>query len=323
MSYVVPLSTLDEHDRDVGGAKAVNLGIMLQHGFPIPDGFVVTTHAYRHHLSVCEVSPDWTAERVRTCLYETELSETLGAEVHEAHQTISCSNEQEMVYAVRSSATAEDTAGASFAGQHATYYYVREAQLLAMIKACWVSLWNDPAVSYRQSQGLDNQAVEMAVIVQRMIPSHVSGVMFTENPVSGNTRELVIESSWGMGASIVDGRVSPDRFVIDRDSGRIHERVIGDKRYLVPWDLQSADQQRMLEVSPERRRMVTLSDQEIGSLMRWGQAAETCFGKPQDIEWAIADGELFILQSRPITTTSAGPDLSSIKGKYVLFKRYN
>ena len=189
-----------------------------------------------------------------------------------------------------------------------------------MIKACWVSLWNDAAVSYRDSQGLAHRSVEMAVIAQRMIPSDVSGVIFTNNPVSGSSKEIVIESSWGMGASIVDGRVSPDRFVVERDSGRITGRVIGDKRFMVPANLESADQQRMLEVAPERRRAVTLSDHQVASLVRCSQAAEAQFGGPQDIEWAITEGELFVLQSRPITSVGTALDLSSIKGKYAVFK---
>ena len=144
--------------------------------------------------------------------------------------------------------------------------------------------------------------------------------MFTNNPVSGNPGEMVVESSWGMGASIVDGRVTPDRFVVERSSGRTVERFIGDKRFMVPADLQSADQQRLVEVDPERRKVPTLSDSEIAALMYWSQAAEDWFGKPQDIEWAITDGELFILQSRPITTMGPVLDLSSIRGKYALFK---
>ena len=320
MDYILPLEKLRAGDQGTGGAKAVNLGVMMQQGFPVPGGFVVTTCAYRHHLEDSDIDNGWSVEGIRERLTKTQFPVLVAREIIQAHQKLSRSYRGELVCAVRSSATDEDTAGASFAGQHATYYYVRESQLLAMIKACWGSLWSDAAVSYRQSQGLDHRAVEMAVIVQRMIPSEISGVVFTNNPVSGNPGEMVVESSWGMGASIVDGRVTPDRFVVERSSGRTVERFIGDKRFMVPADRQSTDQQRMVEVDTKRRRAVSLSEKDISRLMYWSQAAETCFEQPQDIEWAIAAGELFILQSRPISSLGPAFDLSSIKGKYVVFK---
>ena len=320
ISGLVPLQMLGANDQALGGEKAVNLGVMMRRGFPVPNGFVVTTEAYRYFLSSCGVPPVDAPERIRTCLAESAFPTILSTQIYASHAALIQQYDGDMVCAVRSSATVEDSADASFAGQHATFYYVGEAQLLEMIKACWMSLWNDAALSYRRTQGYDSNSVEMAVIVQRMVPAAVSGVLFTNNPVSGNANEMVIESSWGMGASIVDGRVSPDRFVIARDSGRCVECVVGDKKFMVPASRQKAGQQRMQEVAPAQRKTLTLSRADIESLVCWARKAERVFAQPQDLEWAIADGALFILQSRPITQMGAAPPLTSVKGKYVLFK---
>ena len=131
--------------------------------------------------------------------------------------------------AVRSSATAEDLGDASFAGQHATYYYADERNLIEMVRKCWASLWSNAAVSYRQSQGIDHAGVMMAVLVQEMIPSDVSGVTFTANPVSGDTQEIVTDATWGMGAAIVDGRVSPDHFIVRRADFAFQRKRIANK----------------------------------------------------------------------------------------------
>jgi pyruvate,water dikinase len=222
---------------------------------------------------------------------------------------------------VRSSATAEDLPGASFAGQHGTYYYVDGARLLEMVRHCWASLWSVEAASYRSTHGIPHASVRMAVVVQQMVPSEVSGVAFTANPVTGERGQVVIESSFGMGAAIVDGRVTPDRYVIAGDDGlALRERRIAQKRFMVPTRLESEGAERLVAVPHERQRSETLTLDQARTVARWAMRCEERFGAPQDIEWALAGGRFHLLQSRPITTLARGRSEEVVRGQWVLFK---
>lgn len=333
MQYALSLESLDAGDTATAGAKAAKLGELARAGFPVPEGFVLTTEAYDYFLDASGLSEllpesfpsdagaiETLAERIRDCInlasVPGEISEAIGAH----HRALADRSAAEMIYAVRSSASAEDTSAASFAGQHATYYYVREARLSAMVKACWGSLWSSSAISYRQAQGLRHSDVQMAVLVQRMIPAEVSGVAFSVNPVSGSDQELVVESSWGMGAAIVDGRVNPDRFVVSRSDFAIRATRVGDKRFMVPGDLTSASLERLQEVPLDARQRISLSETQVRDVCGWTLKAERHFGGPQDLEWAFAGAELYVLQSRPVTVVGGPPDFSEVAGKYVLFK---
>ncbi len=337
-SNVLRLDEVRSGDTGSAGGKGANLGELAASGFPVPPGFVVSAHACRAFFEALGLraamdglegaSPEGVskAELAKRCsalqrrIVEAELPGPLAADILEAHARLIEGRGAEVSCAVRSSATAEDLAGASFAGQHGTYYYVDAAHLLEMIRHCWASLWNPEAVAYRSSHGISHASVFMAVVVQEMVRSEVSGVAFTANPVSGERAEIVIESSWGMGAAIVDGRVTPDRYIVGRAGLELRERRISEKRFMVPTRLEEGRGERIVAVPHEMRRSETLRPDQVRAVAEGSLRCEERFGAPQDVEWAIADGRFYLLQSRPITTLRRETAGGGVKGRYVLFK---
>ncbi|MCI5131836.1 MAG: hypothetical protein D3904_09990, partial [Candidatus Electrothrix sp. EH2] len=234
-----------------------------------------------------------------------------------AHNSLLENRGDETVCAVRSSATTEDLSEASFAGQHATYYYVERANLLRMIQYCWASLWSKEAVSYRKSCGIAHSAA-MAVVVQEMVRSDISGITFTANPIT-DADEIVIEASWGMGAAIVDGRVTPDRYILDHETLEVRERRIAEKNVMVPNRLRPETTSRLMEVPPGLQQQATLSPELLETVAGWALKAEQHFGSPQNVEWAVSAGRFYILQSRPISPVGRKSIPSEPEGQYVLF----
>ena len=330
---ILGLHEVRAHDAAFAGGKAANLGELLGKGFPVPAGFVVSSSAYVRFLERLDMEGELRGmgdaprselpqrcASVRARIEATDLPPALSAEILAAHARLTGTRGPDVLCAVRSSATAEDLGAASFAGQHSTYYYVDAPHLLPMIRKCWASLWSPEAVSYRATHGIDGASVHMAVVVQEMIPSDISGVAFTANPVTGVRSELIIESSWGMGAAIVDGRVTPDRYIVEREGLRLRERRISDKRFMVASHLETGRDARLSEVPHAMRRRETLSAEQVQTVAEWSLRSEAHFGKPQDVEWAISQGRFHMLQSRPITVMGREEVGLGVKGKYVLFK---
>lgn len=318
--YVQKLENLESASVERVGGKAANLAKIMAQDFPVPPGFVINTSAYADHLDglFSSITPKET-KLIREAIVASTLSSDLENEILEGHRSLQAKGKAPLVYVVRSSATAEDLASASFAGQHESYYYVRADNLIPMVKACWASLWSDSACSYRNSQGMEHLSVKMAVIVQEMVPSDISGITFTEDPVTGDKSLVVIESSWGMGAAIVDGRVTPDQFTVHRKSRSIVRSRISDKRHMMPPYPEDPDQMRIIEVPQHKRKVATLSEEQVQLVTTYALKAEKFFGRPQDIEWAFHNGSFYMLQSRPVT--SSGETQETLpKGKYVLFK---
>ncbi|MEJ2089768.1 MAG: PEP/pyruvate-binding domain-containing protein, partial [Gammaproteobacteria bacterium] len=219
---------------------------------------------------------------------------------------------------VRSSALGEDGAAASFAGQHATYYYVSAETLGKAVVDCWMSLWSEPAIAYRRQHRLDDESLGMAVIIQKMVQSERSGVCFTRDPTGSLPHAALVESTWGLGAALVDGRVSPDRFWVSAEA--IEDRKVARKRLKVGEALKDPDEQRLEPVPLDRQAQPTLTDIEVRQIVDVANRIATTRGEPQDVEWAIDGDELFILQSRPLTITLIPPDQQSIEGRWILFK---
>lgn len=318
--YVQKLEDIVNAGAEKVGGKAANLAKIMSQGFPVPPGFVITTSAYAEQLA--KLSPPGSLREtglIRKALVASTLPADLEKEILEAHRSLQAGREAPLVYAVRSSATAEDMAGASFAGQHESYYYVREENLINMVRNCWGSLWSDAACSYRNSQGMDHSSVSMAVIVQEMIPSDVSGITFTEDPLTGDESLVVTESSWGMGAAIADGRVTPDRFTVHRESRAIIKARISDKRYMVPPSPKEPGHIRIIDVPLEKRKLASLSDEQVRLITDYALKAEEYFGCSQDMEWAFHKGSFYLLQSRPVTS-SGDVGETMPKGQYSLFK---
>ncbi|MFT7221647.1 MAG: phosphoenolpyruvate synthase/pyruvate phosphate dikinase [Candidatus Azotimanducaceae bacterium] len=325
------------------GGKGANLGQLAQAGMPVPPGFVVSADEYTAFLEGFELPansdlPSNTTaflSKVRAHLVTRELPASLVKQLEHAvenlRETVSRTTDQvvnigqaamtadEPIFAVRSSATAEDLADASFAGQHETYYYVTPDNLPLMIRKCWASMWSDAAFSYRTAQGIEHRSVSMAVVVQHMIRSEVSGVTFTADPVSGDRSAVITESSWGMGAAIVDGRVSPDHYRVDKASAKRITTKISDKKFMVASTISQDESPRLIPVPANLRRRGSLNDKHLRAITTLAVKCEQHFGSPQDIEWAMADDQIYLLQSRAITTLGITEDQYP-EGRYLLFK---
>ncbi|RDI17461.1 PEP/pyruvate-binding domain-containing protein [Lentzea flaviverrucosa] len=299
MTLTIGFKSIDGTMLATVGGKAANLGELTRAGFPVPPGFCVTTDAYRAVAQADELARA-TPENARRTLRETavpqEIRDAIVAEYHELGD--------EVPVAVRSSATAEDLPFASFAGQQDTFLnVVGEDEVVDAVRRCWASLWTDRAVSYRDTNGIDHTSTYLAVVVQRMVQSAVSGVMFTANPVTGTRDQIVIDASPGLGEAVVSGAVNPDHFVVD--GSEIVEKRLGDKK-LVIRSLPGGGTEHV-EVGDGDAQCLT--DGQIHGLAVLGRKVQRHYGSPQDVEWAIDDdGELHLTQARPITTLFPLPD---------------
>ncbi len=320
-ALVVPLDTLDRTNLPVAGGKAANLGELIQAGFAVPAGFCVTTAAYERvstlagldtYLAGLETADRSDSARqielataIRTALIQTVLPPEIIEAITRAYQSLSGGSP--VPVAVRSSATAEDLPEASFAGQQETLLNVIGIEaVLAAVQQCFASLWTDRATQYRSSLGIAARLVRQAVVVQQMVEAEVAGVLFTANPLTGKRRQAVIDANPGLGEAVVSGATNPDHFVVQTTTGEIVERRLGDKQVLI----QAANEggTEKIEAGASRTR-ACLSDEQIRALAALGARVEALYGTPQDIEWAIdASGQVFLLQTRPITTLFPLPE---------------
>ncbi|QDY75325.1 PEP/pyruvate-binding domain-containing protein [Streptomyces qinzhouensis] len=299
MPFVVDLHAVHATMTALVGGKAANLGEMLRAGLPVPPGFAVTTDAYRT-VSATRELPALAPEAARRALLDAPVP----PEVYDAIVTAYRGLGDDVPVAVRSSATAEDLPSASFAGQQDTLLNVVGADAVVdAVRRCWASLWTDRAVAYRDTNGIAQDSVYLAVVVQTMVRSAVSGVLFTANPVTGNRRQTVLDAAPGLGEAVVSGAVNPDHFVVEGDA--IVERRPGDKRVAVRSLPGGGTEQITVRAAEEP----CLTDDQIHRLTALGAAVRNHFGSPQDIEWAIdTEGTLHLTQSRPITTLFPLPD---------------
>ncbi|MCH6471743.1 PEP/pyruvate-binding domain-containing protein [Sinomonas terrae] len=288
----LPLESLRAADLPRAGGKGANLGELLAAGLPVPPGFVVPTAVYRAHAEAPGVDPEQAAKdpaKARAAITQTPLDPALLDAIAAALAKLpaggagtgGASTEGPRV-AVRSSATAEDLPGAAFAGQQDTFLNVEGNEGVAdAIRRCWASLWTDRAVQYRERQGIAPSDVAIAVVVQRMVDAEAAGVLFTANPLTGRRSELVVDAARGLGEAVVSGEVTPEHLVLGRD-GEVRSRVSG-------------------------RDGQVLSEDDAKELAALAVRAEEHFGVPQDIEWAVADGRVMLLQARPMTALPLEP----------------
>ncbi|WP_449291464.1 PEP/pyruvate-binding domain-containing protein [Nonomuraea marmarensis] len=270
----------------MAGGKGANLGELVRNGFPVPGGFVVTTHAY-----------DLVAQGHDTRAYfeRVEIPGDLREAIIGGYAALGGGP-----VAVRSSATAEDLPGAAFAGQQDTYLnVVGEQALLDAVRRCWGSLWTDRAVAYRAKLAIDDSEVRIAVVVQSMVEADMAGVLFTANPVTGDRTQLVIDASSGLGEAVVSGLVTPDHHVIDA-SGRTH--FTPGRREVVIRGAAGGGVVHESGATAER-----LPDEVLKELARLGKEVAAHFGRPQDVEWACAGGRVYLLQARPMTALPPPP----------------
>jgi pyruvate,water dikinase len=334
---------LDELSRDdIGlvGGKNANLGELRSLGIPVPPGFAITSHAYRRFISETGIAErifsileetikdradpaqfDEASKRIRSIMEAAKIPGDIEREIRAAYRRLSReAGGDDALVAVRSSATAEDLPGASFAGQQETYLNVRgEDELIEKIKKCWSSLFTPRAIFYRANKGFPHEKVLISVGVQRMVDARSSGVMFTLDPVTGDRDKIVIESTWGLGESLVSGAANPDRFVVDKNKMEVTLREIADKRVEYIRDPQTGRTIHS-QVPEDRRRRPSLSDQEVKRLAELGREIEDHYGAPQDIEFAIERGaefpkNIFIVQARPETVWSMKEKAETIAAK--------
>lgn len=319
MTYVNSLGDLGAADIAMAGGKAVGLGGLIRAGLPVPPGFVLNTAAYSHFVEanqlearireLATLSPQASpqdyadaSERIQTLVTAGTLPADIAAELGAAYGRLSdarLDNGGETAVAVRSSATAEDLAAASFAGQQETYLNVRGAEALAAaVIDCWASLWTARAMVYRTREGIGPGSVRLAVVVQRMVEAEAAGVMFTANPANGRRDQIAISAAWGLGESVVSGTVTTDDLVVDAGTGTVVSRHTADKAVMTVYAEHGTREQ---PVAAARRRAPVLDDRAAAELAAYGTRSADHFGAPQDIEWARAGDGFFILQSRPIT----------------------
>jgi pyruvate,water dikinase len=316
--YVLPLDDRRATLETVGG-KGASLARLLRAGVPVPDGFHLTTAAYERFVATNDLESGIRAalERVDTSKPDTlesasgKIEELLlqGIIPEEVSEAISRAYaglaEDEPAVAVRSSATAEDLPEASFAGQQETFLNVRGGKNLEeAVKRCWASLWTARAIGYRERQEFRQDRVTVAVVVQRLVPAEVSGIMFTANPVTGVRDEFVVNAALGLGEAVVGGRTTPDSFTLDRVSLRLRERQTGRQEVATVLAERGTTER---PVDPERAAQATLDDEQLARLAEVGLSIEQLFGVPQDVEWAYADGCFWVLQARPITNPPPSP----------------
>lgn len=295
MQFIKRFSEIEEDDLQLVGGKGLNLGKLTRAGFQVPSGFCITTDAYRWSV---ENLSEQHASSVKAVALETDLIESI--------QTVRDELQTDTV-AVRSSATAEDLDTASFAGQQDTFLNVRSDELLDAVKDCWVSLWSERAVAYRRTQGISDDGLAMAVVVQEMCDADVSGVLFTVSPFNENVS--IVESNWGLGESVVSGDITPDSFQISRETGEILESTVATKREMIT-------SSGVNEVLTEQQDIPSLNDAQLEELAQIGLQVEHIYGHPMDIEWGLANGKFVLLQARSITThpqQQISPDKSEEK----------
>ena len=325
--YIIQLDKVRKDSILLAGGKGANLGEMLAQGFPVPQGFCITSQAYDAYIEDNHLDME-----IQSLLASTDASPALESGLFEKlmerikigrisapmHAQIESAYDQmgdRLRVAVRSSATAEDLPEASFAGQQETFLNIRGIdKLIEAVKCCFASLWTERAVAYRRKTGFDTGKIALSVVVQEMIESDVSGVLFTVNPLNGSTKEMMINGSFGLGEAVVSGRVTPDTFLWDKEKGLIKERTLGSKEFSIVYENQGGTRQK--PNNGKLRRRFCLSNKQVQALAAMAQKIEAHYGTPQDIEWAFCGNTLFILQSRGITTlknTGEGKSSDAIK----------
>jgi len=324
---------LRKEDVPLVGGKGANLGEMTSAGIPVPPGFCVTAEAYKYFVENVKVEDgrtlqEWIMDvisktnvddskqlqentaKIREKIISMEMPEEIASEIEQAYKKLSQRFNMEEIYvAVRSSATAEDLPEASFAGQQETYLDVLGVDdVKEKVKKCWASLWTARATFYRAKQGFDHSKVYLSAVVQKMVNSETSGVMFTANPVTNDRSEIMINAAWGLGEAVVSGAVSPDEYIVEKGTWKIKEKFVAKKEIMIVRNPETG--RGTVKVStaeflgPEYVEKQVLTDEQIIEAAQIGARIEEHYGWPQDIEWAYDkdDGKLYIVQSRPVTT---------------------
>lgn len=272
--YVKKFTEISKDDVPLVGGKGASLGEMINAGIPVPPGFVINTEAYQQ-------------------FYNQELPTDVQEEILQAFDKLGTER-----VAVRSSAVAEDSSTASWAGQLESYLNVTKDNLIKSIRKCWNSIYSERALEYASQQDLSEDKLQVAVVVQKMIESEVSGVMFTVNPITKDANEIMIEAGFGLGEMLVQGMITPDNFIVDKDTLEIKTSEIQIQDTMLVFQ---DGENKEVEVPKDQKSQNVLADEQVVELTKLGKKIESHYGFPCDIEWAMEKEKFYILQSRPVT----------------------
>lgn len=328
-SIVLHFKEIDKHDVSLVGGKNANLGEMTKAGFPVPGGFAITINAYDMFLQENEIAKNVYAILASTDVNDPAQLNSASRKIQKivengkipdevARQVISYYKKLSGVFkkalvAVRSSATAEDAPGTSFAGQQASFLNVQgEANLLLKVKECWASLFTERSIFYRVENKIKHESVKVSVAVQKMIQSEVSGVMFSVDPVTQDKDRMIIESVWGLGEMIVQGSVVPDKYIVQKGTFAILSKETSDQSIQL---IKDKGVTKEVEVPKKQREIQKITDEEIVKLAKISNKLQEHYYFPQDTEWAKEKGELYIVQTRPITTLSTSKKVARTEMK--------
>lgn len=302
---------ISKTDVAIAGGKGASLGEMTQIGFAVPPGFVVLAGAFDRFLAETDLnteissilsrvnkedinSVDKASNKIRDLIADAKFPEDIGEEIKKEFGKLGA-----QLVAVRSSATAEDSLVASWAGELESHLNINETGLLEAVKKCWSSLFTPRAIFYRFEKNLQDRQVSVAVAAQVMVQSEVSGIAFTVHPVTEDKNQMVIEAGWGLGEAIVGGKITPDTYVVAKDILEIRDKNISQQSVMVVGQKSGTGE---VKVDKEKQNRQKLSDDKIIELAKICQKIEQHYNFPQDIEWALFKDKYYILQSRPITS---------------------
>jgi len=313
MEFTKTFAELSSKDSSIAGGKGASLGEMTQAGIPVPEGFVVLAVSYTQFLganklteaidlllkkvdSQSDVSINSTSERIKKIILDAPCPKDIETKIISEFENLNCAK-----VAVRSSATAEDSSVASWAGELESYLNVDKETLVESVKKCWASLFTPRAIFYRFEKKLKEDQISVAVVVQRMVNSEISGIAFTVNPVNADKNQIVAEAGFGLGEAVVGGLITPDNYVIDKTNFQIIEKKIAQQNMMIVTKEKSTAEEQVPE---DKKSLQKLSDEQIVELAKICVKIEEHYGFPCDIEWGIENSKIYILQSRPITTLS-------------------
>lgn len=312
MKYTKNFSELSKNNTKIAGGKGASLGEMTKAKIPVPPGFVVLSEAFEKFLEESDLSMEVETKlkkvnfrdinsvnkissEIRDLIHDASFPKDIGQEVIKSYRKLKLG-----LVAVRSSATAEDSSVASWAGELESYLNVTEKKILESVKKCWSSLFTPRAIFYRHEKKMHKNKVSVAVVIQKMIQSEVSGIAFTVHPVTEDRNQMVIEAGYGLGEAIVGGKITPDTYVIHKNNLEIIDKNISEQKIMI--NIKGNQGTRTVKVPKAKTGKQKMSDKQILKLAQICYTIEKHYRKPQDIEWALEKGKFYITQSRPITT---------------------
>lgn len=312
MEFVRDFRQLNKNDAAIAGGKGASLGEMTQAGIPVPPGFVILSNAFERFIEEADLKADIDAalhavnheemhtvekasEEIKALILQAEMPRNIASEIRQRFKKLNAK-----FVAVRSSATAEDSSSAAWAGQLESYLNTTEKDLLENVKRCWASLFTPRAIFYRFEKGLHGTPISVAVVIQKMVESEKSGIGFSVHPVTQDYNQLIIEAGFGLGEAIVSGSITPDSYVVEKKGWLILDTHVSNQtRALVKAKNGGND---WIELGPEKGNQPVLNEKEILELAKLIVRIEKHYGFPVDVEWCREKGKFLIVQSRPITT---------------------